>query len=196
MASRTLLSHGSPFPAVLRTGCPGARTRRKAADLVARLVLLALPIAWGCGGADAPGTAQGGVGTAGGGSTEPGESRPAYYATLDRMPVDFNTAGTIAGSGWVGGEVVDGRLQVEGRFEGLLSAATEAHVHRARPGLRGPPVATLEVEAEGDGRGGALQGSVTLDASLEDALLSGELYIQVHSESNPEGVLRGWLGVS
>ena len=155
---------------------------------------VAAVLALGCGGADTP--AETGASGDDEGSTAVDDGRPPYYSTLDRMPVDLNSAGSILGSGWVGAEVGDGILVVEGRFEGLLSPATEAHIHRARPGLRGPPVGPLDLEADEDGTAGAVRGQLSLDASLESALRDGELYVQIHSESNPEGVLRGWLAAS
>ena len=97
---------------------------------------VAAVLAWGCGGADTP--AETDASGDDEGSTAVDDGRPPYYSTLDRMPVDLNSAGSMLGSGWVGAEVGDGILVVEGRFEGLLSPATEAHIHRARPGLRGP----------------------------------------------------------
>lgn len=141
--------------------------------------------------------ACGGTDSSGGGGEEPGgeptTDRPAFYTTLDRLPVDFNTASTMLGAGWAGGEVLAGQLSVDGRFEGLDSPATEAHLRRARPGLRGPVIVALQVVGEGDGRAGVVEGTLPLDRALEEALRAGELYVQIASESNPDGVLRGWL---
>jgi len=120
-------------------------------------------------------------------------ARPPFYTTLSRLPVDFATAGTVAGSGWAGAWMEGGTLTIEGRFEGLISRVTEAHVHRARPGLRGPSIAPLEVAPDSGGTSGTFRGTLGLDPELEAALGAGELYVQIHSSTNPDGAVRGWL---
>ena len=49
---------------------------------------------------------------------------------------------------------------------------------------------TIEVTEARDGR---LTGQVDLDGDQGEALLAGELYVQIHTENNPEGEIRGWL---
>lgn len=194
MALPAVTPPAAPDRGSRRSRLPAVLTWGRAPVIRLALVFSALLVAYGCGGADAPGEADAqGTPSAAGAPDVLADDRPPYYTTLDRLPVDFNTAGSVAGSGWAGAEVVEGTLVVEGRFEGLLSAATEAHLHRAKPGLRGPPVVALALEPGGDGRDGVVRGAVPLDPSLEAALAGGELYVQVRSENNPEGVLRGWL---
>ena len=184
--SRRSLSMTRPSRAT--GGALDARRRRRVRDGLALCFALgAVSLTVGCGDTASTETGREDV------DAEPVDSRPAFYSTLDRLPVDFNTAATIVGSGWIGAELVGSELNVEGHFEGLVSPATEVQVHRARPGLRGPAVAGLELVVEGDGRTGSVQGSLSLDASLEQALRAGELYVQLASEGNPDGVLRGWL---
>ncbi len=124
---------------------------------------------------------------------EADSARPPFYTTLARLPVDFATARTVTGSGWAGASIDGGALIIEGRFEGLISSVTQVHVHRARPGLRGPSIAPLEVAPEGGGTSGTFRGTMTLDPELEAALAAGELYVQVHSSTNPDGAVRGWF---
>ena len=83
------------------------------------------------------------------------------------------------------------RLVIAGEFAGLLGPATIANLHiGAAVGVRGPVVDSLSVTG---GSEGELRGSVRLSAAEVAALRSGRLYIQLHSESAPEGNLWGWL---
>lgn len=125
-----------------------------------------------------------------GGPAEPAADS-TYGSTLARLPVSFETAGTMSGTGSVTARPAAGQLRIDGTYLGLESPATEAHLHRARPGLRGPSIASLELA--GGATEGTVAGSLELTADLRQALEAGELYVQIHSEQNPEGVLRGWL---
>ncbi|MGW8370292.1 MAG: CHRD domain-containing protein, partial [Gammaproteobacteria bacterium] len=57
-------------------------------------------------------------------------------------------------------------------------------------GARGPSIHSLEFTGARDGK---LSGSVRLDAEQVVALRAGRLYIQIDSESAPDGNLWGWL---
>ena len=81
-------------------------------------------------------------------------------------------------------------LSVEGNFEGMSSAATGAHVHNGPPAQPGPVIHTLEVTQT---TGGSVLGELTLTEEQVEALHNNEFYIQIHSESNPPGELRGWV---
>ena len=116
-----------------------------------------------------------------------------YASTLSRLPVDFTSHVTMSGSGSVSGVVEDGQLLIDGAFRDVESSVVAAHLHQARPGLRGLPVAPLEVDLVGDGTVGTVAGVIGLSPDLLRALEMGELYVQIHSEDNPDGVLRGWL---
>ncbi len=72
----------------------------------------------------------------------------------------------------------------------MSSAATMAHVHFGPPAQPGPVVATLEIAAQ---TSGALSASIELSVEQLRALTANSLYVQIHSESNPAGELRGWL---
>ena len=113
-----------------------------------------------------------------------------FSGRLAVLPVDFAPYQRLSGSGEVqaarSGRLLDG----SGGFKGLSSSATAAHVHQAPPGRRGPPVFTIEVTEARDGR---LTGQVDLDGDQVEALRAGELYVQIHTENNPEGEIRGWL---
>lgn len=73
-------------------------------------------------------------------------------------------------------------------FEGLTSPVTGAHIHNAAAGMNGGVVFDLGPFINGN----TIEGSWEPE-SLLSALLSGELYINVHTESNPGGEIRGQI---
>ena len=92
-------------------------------------------------------------------------------------------------------------------YTGLSGTPTMAHFHRGAKGETGPPVRTIfgQPEVEGapteppEGNSGFLSGSWKADGNqplneeLEEALLSGEIYINIHTELNPKGEIRAQL---
>ena len=114
----------------------------------------------------------------------------SFRARLSPLPVDGRLVRTITGVGQVRATLAGDRLTITGTFEGLASPATAAHVHIAPAGERGPAVGPLEVSASPEGD---ITGSVVLSIEDSAALLAQSLYIQIHSEENPEGELRGWI---
>ena len=96
----------------------------------------------------------------------------------------------MSGVGEAHATLTGATLVITGDFEGLSSPATAAHVHQAPPARRGPVALPLDVVS---GRSGTLAGTFTLDAAAQDALRGGEYYVQIHTENNRDGELRGWL---
>jgi hypothetical protein len=114
-----------------------------------------------------------------------------FEARLGRMPVDSRTQSSIAGLGHATGELDGNRLVIKGDFAGMLGPATIAELHIGPAvGVRGPVIHGLTVTPGADGE---LSGSVELDRDQVRALRAGRLYIQIHSESAPDGNLGGWL---
>ncbi len=115
-----------------------------------------------------------------------------YRARLSPMPTTPQTVTTITGEGEVILTLSGNTLTVAGNFGGMNSAATMAHVHNGPPAQPGPVVHQLEVSKSPSG-----EISAVLELSDEQvtALHHNELYIQVHSETNPPGELRGWIFV-
>ncbi len=114
----------------------------------------------------------------------------SFRARLSPLPVDGRLVRTITGVGQVRAALAGDRLTITGTFRGLASPATAAHVHIAPAGERGPAVGPLEVSTSPEGD---ITGSVVLSIEDSAALLAQSLYIQIHSEENPEGELRGWI---
>ena len=114
-----------------------------------------------------------------------------FSGRLGRVPVDSRTQSTIAGLGNASAELDGDRLTIEGEFAGLLGPATVANLHMgAAVGVRGPVIHSLTVATEIEGE---ISGSVMLRAEEVAALRAGRIYIQIHSESAPDGNLWGWL---
>ena len=118
------------------------------------------------------------------------QSGERFRGRLSRLPVDRPTAPLLTGSGEVTATLDGNELTITATFEGMSSPATVAHMHRARMGLRGPVAFTVDVPATAKGE---VEDTVTLtDAQLRD-LRDGLYYLQIHTEGNAGGELRGWL---
>jgi alcohol dehydrogenase (cytochrome c) len=114
----------------------------------------------------------------------------SFRARLSPLPVNRQTVTTMTGVGQVRATLAGSRLTVSGSFEGMSSAATSAHIHGAPPGQHGPLAQRLDVSGAADGE---ISGTVDLTEEQVAALHSNALYVQVHSEGNPGGELRGWI---
>ena len=97
-----------------------------------------------------------------------------------------------------GNETIDFYVNATG-----IQAVTQAHIHSGSPGENGPIVVTLftlnpvqnGVSINGsiaaNNLEGPMQGKTV--AELIDAIKSNTTYVNVHTEENPEGELRGQL---
>ena len=112
----------------------------------------------------------------------------AFTGRLSSVPVDPVTVRTTTGSGTLTAVLAGNTLTSNGKFDGLNSPATAAHVHRARRGRRGPNAFDLTVTKA---TSGTVQGTLKLTDAQVEALKSGWYYVQIHTEVNPEGHLRG-----
>jgi alcohol dehydrogenase (cytochrome c) len=122
--------------------------------------------------------------------TSQASAQETFRARLSPMPVNAQTVRTITGVGQVRATLDGNRLTLTGEFRGMSSPATSAHVHLAAPTMAGPVAAPLQVTAGPEGR---ISGTVTLTPEQISALRGESLYVQVHSEGNPNGELRGWM---
>ncbi len=114
-----------------------------------------------------------------------------FRARLSMVPIDPATAAAVTGIGEARGTLEGTTLVVSGTFEGLQGPATVARLHSGvRTGVRGEAFADLVVTAA---TSGSVSGSVDLSPEQLDALRSGRVYIQIHSEAAPDGNLWGWL---
>jgi len=112
-----------------------------------------------------------------------------FKARLSPVPVANSNAG-ITGLGSATATLMGRSLSVRGTFEGMRSAATIAQIHLGQRGVRGPVMFDLTVTKAPNG---TLTGSFTLTPVQVEAVKGGRFYIQIHSESAPDGNLWGWL---
>ena len=118
------------------------------------------------------------------------QSDETFKGRLSAVPVTLVTLSTTTGSGTLTAVLEGSTLAIDGEFDGMNSPATVAHLHRAPRGLRGPRAFDLIVTKA---TSGAVKGSLTLTTDQAEELKNGGYYIQIHTEQNPDGQLRGWL---
>jgi hypothetical protein len=119
------------------------------------------------------------------------QTQEKYKVRLATVPMDSGMRNTVAGTGTATAVLAGAKLTVNGTFDGLLSPATTAAVHRGPAmGVRGSSFATLTVSKAPKG---TLSGSVDLTPEQVQALKKGQLYIQLSSEKAPDGNLWGWF---
>ena len=118
------------------------------------------------------------------------QAQEVYRARLSPTPTTPQSEADITGEGEVILTLNGNALSVEGNFSGMSSATTMGHIHNGPPAQPGPVVHRLEVTA-------ALSGNISAELELTDeqvtALRNNELYVQIHSENNAPGELRGWI---
>ena len=118
------------------------------------------------------------------------QAQEVYRARLSPMPTTPQSVADITGEGEVILTLNGNALSVEGNFSGISSATTMGHIHNGPPAQPGPVIHRLEVTA-------APNGNISAELELTDeqvsALRNNELYVQIHSENNAPGELRGWI---
>lgn len=115
-----------------------------------------------------------------------------YGERLSRMPVDLRTTATISGAGEVTAELVGNELAITVRFSGLSGGVTGAHVRNAPVARRGGVAFAIDV-GDAAGAAGEFADTVTLTDDQIAELRGERYYVQIRTESNPGGELRGWL---
>lgn len=131
-----------------------------------------------------------------------------YEAVLSGKDVVPNAASTSA-TGKVKAMLKGDRLTVQGSFADLSSPLRDyvtdpvnppnpkitsaVHIHRGDPAQNGPFQYALTVNLNKSGMGGKLSGTYTLTSEQIQALSEGKLYIDLHTQKNRAGELRGIL---
>jgi hypothetical protein len=128
------------------------------------------------------------------GATLAGQGGDKYTARLGWVPITAQERPGVAGKGSVTGALAGSKLSINGTFEGLVTPATAARLHRGiAKGARGPVITDLTITKA---TSGMITGSADLSAADLENLKAGKLYVQVHSEKGvaPDGAnLWGWL---
>ena len=114
-----------------------------------------------------------------------------YQANLGPMPLDAATNANMLGRGEASASLEGKTLTVSGRFAGLPSPATKAHLYIGlaigAPGSEGFDLTVSQAGA------GTLSGQIALNAKQAAAFRTGKLYVQIDSQKAPTGNLWGWL---
>lgn len=120
------------------------------------------------------------------------QSPERFRARLSIVPVDFASVATTSGSGEVTAELRGREFTVEVMFAGLSSPATRADVRNAEKGQRGAVAFTLDI-GTATATAGAFDDTVTLTETQVAELRQERYYLQIRTEGNPNGEIRGWF---
>jgi hypothetical protein len=123
---------------------------------------------------------------------------PAPPLGLGRGGGGQTPASMVAGIGSATATLSGKKLTVNGTFEKMASAPTVAKIGLgiatgARLDLVHDLTLTKSATATPPGTSGTIAGTVELTQAQVDGLKKGKLYIQLNSESAPNGHLLGWL---
>ncbi len=122
------------------------------------------------------------------------QSEEKFKTRLAPVAMDIAMRVNIAGTGSASATLTGNQVTVTGTFDGLVSPATNAHLHIGlAPGVRGPSVFNLTVTAA---KTGSISGSFDLTPEQAEAFRQGKFYVMINSEKAPEGNLWGWLMAS
>ncbi|HVV45197.1 MAG TPA: CHRD domain-containing protein [Bryobacteraceae bacterium] len=114
-----------------------------------------------------------------------------YKVRITPVAMDAAMKVNIAGSGSATAALAGNKLTLKGSFEGLLSPATKAQLHRgSATGVRGRVIFELTID---HAPAGAVTGSFDLNADQIESLRKGRFYLEIASEKAPDGNLWGWL---
>lgn len=119
------------------------------------------------------------------------QTTQTYKARLTAVPADARTRPSLAGIGSATATLAGSKISITGSFEGLLSPATMAQLHSAvAAGVRGPVIGDLTIAKA---TSGTISGTFELTPQQIESAHKGGLYIEIHSEKAPDGVIWGWL---
>jgi hypothetical protein len=119
------------------------------------------------------------------------QTSETFKARLSAMPADAKTRADLAGYGSASAVLTGTKVAISGSFDGLRSPATSASLHiSVVSGIRGPAIGDVTISRA---TSGTITGAIDLTLQQQAALRKGGLYVQIHSEKAPDGVLWGWL---
>lgn len=118
-------------------------------------------------------------------------AQDSFTARLSTAPVETRNKAQVTGHGTASAVLEGRRLELSGSFEGLQGPASGAQLHMGTvKGVRGPAIHDVEVTHAANG---SVSATLQLSSRQVEALRSGRVYLQIDSESAPEGNLWGWL---
>jgi hypothetical protein len=121
------------------------------------------------------------------------QGNETFKARLSPLPASAKNRPDMAGSGTVTATLSGTKLAINGSFNGLLTPATKATLNMAvspMAGVRGPAIHDLTISKAASG---TITGSFDLKPPEVESLKKGGLYVQIHNEKLPDGVLWGWF---
>jgi hypothetical protein len=118
----------------------------------------------------------------------------SFVGELDPVPFDASARASVTGIGELSATLEGYVLTINGKFSGLPSPATAAHLEMGlAEGVKGTPFADLTATHAINGE---ISGRVTLTRAQTEAAKRNALYVQIDSEKAPDGNLWGWLEIS
>jgi hypothetical protein len=118
-------------------------------------------------------------------------TKDIWKARLSAVPADARTRAELTGTGTATATLEGTKVTVTGSFEDLKTAATTANLHIAvAAGVRGPALADVTITKA---TSGVISGSADLTPEQLKNMQHGGLYLEIHSEKAPEGVIWGWF---
>lgn len=119
------------------------------------------------------------------------ESDTAFRAVLDTDQENHEVMMSEATGLATFNVSMTGMVHFFGAFDMLSGPVTMVHLHQAAAGEDGPVVLDLEPFLSGNTVAGSFD-PATVDG-LQEAMMAGEIYINVHTALNPAGEIRGQL---
>jgi opacity protein-like surface antigen len=114
-----------------------------------------------------------------------------YQTDIGPTPKNGKQGANVQGRGTVLATLDNSRFSLHGKFSGLSSPATEAHLCMGNVmGGAGPAIGDLTIP---QAQSGNISGTFNLTADQVVALKEGRLYVLLNSQSAPKGNLWGWF---
>lgn len=114
-----------------------------------------------------------------------------YQTDIGPTPKNGRQGANAQGRGTVLAVLDNNKFSLNGKFAGLSSPATEAHLYMGNVmGGTGPAIGDLTIA---QAQSGDISGAFTLTPVQVAALKSGKLYVMLNSQSAPKGNLWGWF---
>jgi hypothetical protein len=114
-----------------------------------------------------------------------------YQTDIGPTPKNGRQGANVQGRGTVLATLDNNKFSLHGKFSGLSSPATEAHLHIGNVmGGIGPAIGDLAIP---QAQSGDISGTFILTPDQVAALKSGKLYVMLDSQSAPKGNLWGWF---
>jgi hypothetical protein len=115
------------------------------------------------------------------------------------VPTPVNTQQSLVGSGTFLFDPSTNNLSFAFAFTGLTGPALAAHFHNGATGVAGPVVQGIcgspnsILSSCPSGTSAFISGTWTVPTDQVQALLTGQIYVNVHTATNPSGELRGQI---